>query len=376
MSRTTSRRALRSRPALGLTAVLTAAALAACGAGTDDATDDATGAAAEGAAGDATATTGTDAGAGAEGGVLTVYSGRTENLVQPIFDRFTEETGIEVDERYFDSADLALLVEQEGERSPADVFISQSPGALGYLNDLDVLAELDDDVLELVPEEFRAADGRWVGMSGRVRTLVYNSDVVSAEELPASVFDLTDPAYAGRVAVAPSNGSFQDFVTALRESEGDEAAAEWLAGMAENDSPVYSGNTPIVQAVAAGEVEMGLVNHYYNYRQLAEDPSSPTVNHFFEAGDIGNLNIVTGVAVIGTTDDQDLANEFVEFMLGEEAQRFFSEETFEYPLVEGVEPGTDLPEISELGIARFDVDSLGGGLERTQELIAESGLEG
>ena len=121
---------------------------------------------------------------------------------------------------------------------------------------------------------------------------------------------------------------------------------------------------------------MGLVNHYYNYRALAEDPSLPTVNHFFEAGDIGNLNIVTGVAVLETTDDPELSRQFVEFMLGEEAQTFFSEETFEYPLVEGVEPAADLPPIEDLGIATFDVDSLGGGLARTQELIAESGLEG
>lgn len=308
--------------------------------------------------------------------VLTVYSGRTENLIQPLLDSFAQETGATVDVRYFDSADLALLVEQEGERSPADVFISQSPGALGYLNDLGVLTELEPEVLDRVAEEFQAADGRWVGMSGRVRTLVYNSEAVDAAELPSSVFDLTDPAYAGRVGIPPTNGSFQDFVTALRETEGDEAAQAWLEGMVANSSPTYSNNTATLQAVAAGEVDFGLVNHYYNYRALAEDPSLPTVNHFFAPGDIGNLNIVTGVAVLETSDDAELANDFVEYMLGEEAQTFFSEETFEYPLVEGVEPGTELPPISDLGIATFDVNSLGGGLARTQELITESGLEG
>jgi iron(III) transport system substrate-binding protein len=343
-------------------ALLTASALAACG------TSDGDDAPAGGAASEAAAPAGDQ--------VLTIYSGRTENLIQPLLDQFAEEAGVEVDVRYFDSADLALLIEQEGDRSPADVFISQSPGALGYLNDLDVLTELEPEVLDLVGEEFRAADGSWVGMSGRVRTLVYNSELVEESDLPASVFDLTDPAYAGLVGLAPTNGSFQDFVTALRESEGDEAAQEWLEGMAANDAQAYSNNTAIVQAVAAGEVPFGLVNHYYNYRALAEDPSLPTVNHFFEAGDIGNLNIVTGVAVVETTDDPELANDFVEFVLGEQAQTFFSEETFEYPLVEGVEPGTDLPPISDLGIASFDVDSLGGGLERTQELISDSGLEG
>ena len=365
-----STRSTRTRgTALAAGVVLVATGLAACGSGSGEAAGVETG----GATG---SETGGAAGGAADDAVLTVYSGRTENLIQPLLDSFAEETGVEVDVRYFDSADLALLIEQEGDRSPADVFISQSPGALGYLNGLGVLTELDGDVLDLVSEDFQAADGTWVGLSGRVRTLVYNTDLVTEADLPGSVFDLTDPAYAGKVALAPSNGSFQDFVTALRESEGDAPAQEWLGAMAENGSPAYSGNSAIVQAVAAGEVPMGLVNHYYNYRQLAEDPASPTANHFFDAGDIGNLNIVTGVAVVKTTDDPELSNDFVEYVLGTEAQTFFSEETFEYPLVEGVEPGTDLPAIEDLGIARFDLDSLGGGLERTQELIDEAGLEG
>lgn len=349
----------RRPAALAVALLVPVAALAACGSGDGAAPDD--GSPRSAAPGDE---------------ALTIYSGRTENLIQPLLDQFADESGVEVDVRYFDSADLALLIEQEGAQSPADVFISQSPGALGYLNGLGALTELEPEVLEQVDEQFRATDDTWVGMSGRVRTLVYNSELVEESELPASVFDLTDPAFEGRVGLAPSNGSFQDFVTAMRESEGDEAAQEWLEGMAANDAQPYSNNTAILQAVAAGEVEMGLVNHYYNYRALAEDPSLPTVNHFFEAGDIGNLNIVTGVAVVESTDDVELANDFVEFMLSEQAQTFFSEETFEYPLVEGVEPGTDLPAIEDLGIATFDVNSLGGGLQRTQELIADSGLEG
>lgn len=345
--------------------------LAACA--VEDAEDGADQPAGTDAATTAAATTAATA-AGDE--VLTVYSGRTENLVQPLLDQFAAENGVEVDVRYFDSADLALLIEQEGDRSPADVFISQSPGALGYLDDLGVLTELDQDVLDLVDEQFRASDGQWVGMSGRVRTLVYDSSALDPTQLPDSVFDLTDPQYAGQVAVAPTNGSFQDFVTAMRETAGEEEAAAWLEGMAANGSPSYANNTAIVQAVAAGEVPMGLVNHYYNYRALAEDPSQPTRNHFFADGDIGNLNIVTGVAVPSTTDDPELAAEFVRFMLGEDAQQFFSEETFEYPLAAGVEPVADLPAIDSLGIASFDVDALGDGLTGTQELISDSGLEG
>ncbi|WP_336922943.1 extracellular solute-binding protein [Aquipuribacter sp. SD81] len=308
--------------------------------------------------------------------VLTVYSGRTENLVGPLLTTFSEENDIDIEVRYGDSADLALLLEQEGDASPADVVISQSPGAVGYLDGLGALAPLDQAVLDLVDPQFRADDGSWVGMSGRVRTLVYDTEAVDPADLPRSVLDVASPEYAGQVAVAPSNGSFQDFVTALRETEGDEVAEEWLQGLADNGAPTYANNTAIVQAVGRGEVPMGLVNHYYNYRALAEDPGIGTENYFFADGDIGNLLITTGVAKLASSDSPDLADEFVGFMLSEEAQTFFSEETFEYPLAAGVEPAGDLPPLDGLGVATFDLDGLGGGLARTRELIAGSGLDG
>ena len=161
--------------------------------------------------------------------VVTVYSGRSENLIGPILDSFTEDTGIKVAIRYGQSAELALLIEQEGDRSPADVFISQSPGAMGYVQQLGMLQTLADDIIALVPAEFANADGQWVGMSGRVRVIVYNKDLIDLADLPDSVFDLTDEIFRGKVGVAPANGSFQDFVTAMREISGDDKALEWLA---------------------------------------------------------------------------------------------------------------------------------------------------
>ncbi len=316
------------------------------------------------------------AGCGDSGERLTIYSGRTENLVGPLLAEFAEENGVDIDVRYGQSADLALLIETEGEDSPADVFISQSPGAVGFLDEAGLLGTLDADVVEAVPEDFRSADGSWVGMSGRVRTLVHNTDLVAEADLPESVFDLTDERYAGQVALAPANGSFQDFVTALRETEGDDTAAEWLEGMAANDSPEYANNTSIVQAVGRGEVPMGLVNHYYNVRALAEDPDVPSANHFFTDGDLGNLVITTAVAEVASNDAGAVSDEFVEFLLSERAQTFFAEETFEYPLAAGVEPVDELPGLASLGVATFDSQGLGGGLERTRELIDDSGLGG
>ncbi len=315
------------------------------------------------------------AGCGEGGERLTVYSGRTEDLIGPLLEDFNEETGIAIDVRYGDSAELALLLAEEGEKTPADLFISQSPGAVGFLEQRGLLAALDASVLDRVEEGNRSVDGTWVGLSGRQRVLVYNSEVVDPEDLPGSILELTQPRFAGQVALAPANGSFQDFVTAMRQELGDDATLEWLEGMERNDSPSYANNTAIVEAVGRGEVEMGLVNHYYNERALAEDPDAPSVNHYFESDDLGSLVLVTGAAVLESSDQIADATALVEYLLGEDAQTFFSEETFEYPLAAGVDPPSDLPPLSGPATA-IDFDALGGDLTGTVELIERSGLSG
>ncbi|MBN2623049.1 MAG: iron ABC transporter substrate-binding protein [Acidimicrobiales bacterium] len=304
---------------------------------------------------------------------LVVYSGRTENLVGPLLQDFEDETGVEIDVRYGDSADLALLIDEEGDRAPADVFISQSPGAVGYLDGAGRLAPLPDDVTGLVAEGDAAADGSWVGLSGRVRTLVYNTDMVDPADLPDSVLDLTEPEYAGEVALAPTNGSFQDFVTVLRQELGDDEAQAWLEGMADGNPPTFDNNTAIVEAVGRGEVPMGLVNHYYALRATAEDPDLPVENHFFPDGDYGSTLLVTAASIIEGSDNED-AERFIEFLLSEDAQAFFSDETFEYPLAGDAPANEALPPFDEISKTRVDLDELGGGLEATTEMIDESGL--
>lgn len=306
---------------------------------------------------------------------VTIYSGRTENLIGPLLRRFSEESGIEVDVRYGQSADLALLVDQEGSRSPADVYLSQSPGAVAFLAERQRLRPLSQETLALVDPAARSPRGRWVGVAGRVRVLVYNTRLVAPEELPASVFDLTQPRYKDRVAVAPANGSFQDFVTGMRQSLGDERALEWLRGMRANGARTYANNTAIVEAVGRGEVPMGLVNHYYNHRAKAENPGVPTENHIFPDGDLGAMNLVTAAAVVAATDAPRPAERLVRFLLSEEAQTYFSRETFEYPLAAGVAPASGLPPLASIRTPTFDAETLGGGLARTKELIDASGLE-
>jgi iron(III) transport system substrate-binding protein len=306
---------------------------------------------------------------------ITVYSGRTAELIRPLLERFSQETGIAVDFKAGDSADLALLIDQEGDNSPADVFISQSPGATAFLAERDRLRALPQDVLDLVPPEDRAGEGQWVGLSGRVRVLVYNTDDVDPATRPDSVLDLTAPEYRGQVGVAPSNGSFQDFVSAMRVQQGDDATEQWLQGMADNDSPVYANNTAIVAAVGRGEIPMGLVNHYYNVRAKAEDPSVESENHFFPYGDIGSLLIITASGVVSTSKHSEAAERLVRFLLSEESQQYFATETDEYPLIAGVQPTAGLPSLASLDVDTVDFDQLGGELEGTIRMIAESGID-
>ena len=304
---------------------------------------------------------------------LTVYSGRNRDLIGPLLEQFADETGIDIDVRYDDTANLALLIDTEGGQSPADVFLSQSPGAVAFLEERGRLGALPDDLLSEVPEDDRSSEGTWVGLTGRVRTLAYNTDAVDEAELPASVLDLTDPRFEGRVGVAPSNGSFQDFVTAMRIELGEDRAREWLEGVAANDPVTYPNNVSILEALGRGEIDFGLINHYYDFRAKAEDPDLPTALEFFEPGDLGSLLLVTAASVVDTADQRAEAVRLVRFLLAEDAQRYFSEETFEFPLAAGVEPAEGLPPLEDIASTRIDLERL-GDLERTEELIGASGL--
>ncbi len=304
---------------------------------------------------------------------LTVYSGREEELVGPLFEMFTASTGIEIAARYGDSAELAAQILEEGENSPADVFFAQDGGALGAIARAGMLQELPGDVIGAVPESFRATDRTWVGTSGRVRTVVYNTDEVTERDLPDSILGFADEAWAGRLGWAPTNASFQAFVTALRLTEGEQAARAWLRALKDNGVTEYPKNTPIVQAAAAGEIQAGFVNHYYLLRILDDDPDAPAANYFIGGGDPGALVNVAGAGVLTTTDQQDAADAFLRYLVGEAAQTYFAEETFEYPLIDGVDPDPRLPKISTLEPPPIDLSDL-SDLEATLVMLQEEGL--
>ncbi len=306
---------------------------------------------------------------------VTIYSGRNEDLMAQVLEDFTAETGIEVQVQYNESDVLARLIAEEGEQSPADLFLSQSPGAVGFLDQAGLLAELPDGVLGQVPEGLRDDDGRWIGVSGRQRVMVYNPDLVDESELPESVLDLTNPAWTGRLAVAPANGSFQDFVTAMRFQLGEDETAAWLSSINANDAQTYAKNSAIVEAVGRGEVDAGLVNHYYNFRAQAENPDHPALNHQFATDDVGSVLIVTAASKLASSQNES-ADALLEWLLSESAQRYFADETFEYPLASGVEPSDVIPAATFGDVGGIDLEELEGGLTATRELIIEAGFEG
>ena len=304
---------------------------------------------------------------------LTIYSGRSEELVAPLIEQFEQETGIAVEVRYGDSAELAAQLLAEGTNSPADVFFAQDPASLGAVALADLFVPLDETTISVVPAELRDPSGLWTGVSGRARAVVYDTTQVDPGEFPQTEDAFTEPVWEGRVAIAPTNGSFLAFVAAKILLEGEDATLAWLEGMKANRQPTYPKNSVIVAAVDDGEVDTGLVNHYYLFRLIAEEGADAVVaaNHFLSGGSAGSLVMPAGAGVLESSDD---ASAFVAFLLTEQAQRYFAEETFEYPLVAGVAPHPDLPPLESLNPPDLDLSLLATVLDRATDLVAEAGL--
>ena len=306
-----------------------------------------------------------------DGDSLVVYSGRSASLVQPIIDQFQDLTGIDVGVKYAGTAELAATLLEEGNNSPADVFYGQDPGGLGMVEGM--LTPLSADLLSEVPDWARSPDGLWVGVSGRARVLVYNPDNVTEGELPDDIFDLVDPEWKGRLGWAPTNGSFLTMVTGMRKLWGEEKTREWIEGMVANEPRTYPSNTPQIAAVASGEIDVGLPNHYYLYRFLAEEGEDFAARNYHpRGGGPGALVMVSGAGVLKTSDNAEAAERFVDFLLSTVAQQYFASQTFEYPLIEGINVNrllTPLDDIARPDVALADLADLDG----TVDLLREAG---
>lgn len=309
----------------------------------------------------------------ADSKVLTIYTGRNVELIEPLVETFEKESGIDVELRAGGSAELAAQIITEGAASPADLFFSQDAGALGAVTKKGLFAELDSSILDLVPAAYRAQDGSWVGVSGRSRVIVYNPDLVP--DPPTEIDGLLDPKWKGQLGFAPTNASWQAFVTALRLVRGEAEAKTWLEKFIKNEPKAYENNAVVRDAVDAGDIALGPINHYYLYELINEVGADKVTakNQFLGNGDVGGLVNVAGVAVLKTAPDAENATKFVDFLLSAEGQTYFAEKTFEYPLVDGIAPPAGVPSLDSLDPPEIDLSDL-DSLEQTQELLSEVGL--
>jgi iron(III) transport system substrate-binding protein len=305
---------------------------------------------------------------------LTIYAGRSQNLVQPLLEQFSEDTGIKIRVRYGDGTDLALAILEEGDNSPADVYYGQDVGALGALIAEGRLSVLPDTILDSVGPAFRSPDGLWVGISGRQRVIVYNTDDIDPATLPTSVLDYTDPQWKGRIGLVPRSDGFPEFVTALRLLKGEDFARQWLTDLKANDPTTYPNNIAAIQAVANGEIDVAFLNHYYLFRFLEEEGEGfKARNYYFTGGDVGGLFLVSGAAILETSKHKEDAERFIEYMLSSSSQQYFTDNTHEYPLVPGVDADPELQPLSQIDPPEIDLSDL-TDLEGSLEMMRQTGI--
>lgn len=323
---------------------------------------------------------------------LIVYSGRSQALVDDLVDQFKKQTGANIKVRYGNDAELLAILNEEGEKSPADVIWANTTGALANATEQDLLATLPDSLLNK-PASYTSDSGKWVPITVRFRVLVYNPQQVDSTDLPVSVMDLPNmEKFEGRVGWTPTYSSFYDFVTAMRITQGEEATRKWLLQMQQLNPKAYNSNTPMVQGVAAGEIDIALTNHYYpiqmkyggaegyyesyeHYGQPEPNPDANYETYHFAEGDIGNLALVTGAAQLNTADNVELAQQFLSFLLSEGAQQYAAQSVNEYPVIKGVDlPDYMLNEQKAFELSpEYNYEQL-QQLEQTLSLLREAGL--
>mgnify|MGYP002761902587 FL=1 len=303
-------------------------------------------------------------------GQLTVYSGRNQFLVGAVEEHLSATyDDLDLDMRYAGSTEHVNTILTEGSGTPADVFFSVNAGSLGVLADRGRTRTLSEGVRSTAAESFRTEE--WVGTSGRVRTVPYNTETYDEADLPDDI--LAYEGFDGQLGWAPSYGSCQAFITSMRILEGDDRTRQWVESVVDNGIEPYNDEFAVAQAVADGALDAGFTNHYYIQRVLDGSPDAP-IDTAFTAGDAGATFNVAGAAVVDQADDPSLAENFIRHLLSAEVQEYFAVETFEYPAIPAVEPVGELPTVDELALPEIDLTAL-SDLEATVDLMRDAGAQ-
>ena len=304
--------------------------------------------------------------------VVTIYSGRGESLVGPLFEHIPQDAPFTVSVQYGKTSEMVTRFLSEGEQSPADVIFAQDSGHLGVLAQRGALETLPAEIMNTVDPNFRGDGDAWVGTSGRLRVLVYDSDVLTPEQLPKRLEDLSLPAWKNRIGWAPTNGSTHAHISALRHLWGEAKTRDWLVAMKANSPVSYPKNAPQVSATNEGSIAIGWVNHYYLHR-LEKEGRRARNHSFAEAGDPGNLLMVSGVGIRRNSPKREAAEAFVAWLLSDETQTFFAQEGFEYPARSGVQTHPDVAPISVEHLVRVPQSEL-ADLGPTRTMLTDLGL--
>ena len=303
---------------------------------------------------------------------LTIYSGRSEEFIAPFFAEWEKKSGIALKIRYADSAELAAQIREEGPNSPADVFLAQDAGSLGAVSLAGLFTTLGDDVGTEIQPQYIAADRSWVGVTGRARVFAYNPQLLT--DLPRSITDLANPIYKSKLGIAPTNASFQAFVTALINAKGEDFTQRWLESLVKNDVQIFAKNSAIVEAIDSGKISIGLVNHYYTW-EVAQGLGRAinAENGFFSSGDLGNMVNVSGAGILKTSKKYAAAEDLINYLTSQVVQSKFVAETHEYSLIADQISPAGLPSLSQIGAPSVDLESL-ADVQKTQELLIKVGL--
>ncbi|MCT7659305.1 iron ABC transporter substrate-binding protein [Mycobacterium deserti] len=309
-----------------------------------------------------------------EGDELLIYNAQHESLTKEWIDAFTKETGIKVTYRQGGDTELGNQLVAEGDASPADVFLTENSPAMAAVERAGLFADLGPDTVKQVPAQCRPATGKWTGVAARSTVFVYNKGRLQPDQLPKSLLDLQQPTWRGRWGAPPTKADFQAIVSALLQLKGEPATQQWLTGMKAN-AKIYSDNIATLKAVNAGEVDGGVIYHYYWFRDQSKtkEMSANTALHYFKNEDPGAFVSLSGGGVLASSDKQDQAQQFIRFITGKAGQEVLEKGTsFEYTVASAVPSNPALPPLDTLQAPAVDPSTLDA--QKVSDLMTKDGL--